>query len=157
MVAFGFKISPLPLPFSTTVKKKEITVQFNIYENKDGKPGKKIYTSTPEKISIPRRGILEHKISKEIFLKEEGLFFSIKNLEPDRKLSEKSKNSPQNHNNLSIKTTTKKSPYFDAKSFYFIIWKSKNGTSKKFFKNISSFGPYKNKGNRNFSFMLKYL
>ncbi len=154
IVSFGFKISPLPFLLRYKIKNKKMTVQFDIYENQNGKPGKKIYTSNPLEITIPKKGILEHKIIQDIFLKKQGLFFSVKNLGVEQKSSEKF----DIYDYLTIATMSKKSQYYDAESFVSFVKKLKNGKIREFFMDISNFNTkYMPKGSRNYSFLLKYL
>ncbi len=96
--------------------------RYNIYENNNGKPGKKIYSSTPFLIKLNSKGVIIKKINKKIFFNEQGLFFSVEFLGLLIDKKEPFKIDHQNFEKISqiinvVSFTVKKSEYFVAKTY----------------------------------------
>ena len=83
VLSFGFKIhkaSHIPKEFKTIKKKLRLLIRYNIYENNEGKPGKKLFASNVFFLKPNQHGIITKKVTTPVFFNNQGLFFSYENL-----------------------------------------------------------------------------
>ena len=126
IVSFGFEMAKhvfMSKEIKRKRKKLKHLVQYCIYENNHGKPGKLVYASSVFSIPLNKKGIVEHHLDKEIILTENGLFFSIKSLGIINEKKEVVKINIRDKKEsaelpLSIAKTKKTSIYYDAESYF---------------------------------------
>ena len=132
ILSFGFKFKVFfltPNKYRKIRKKLKVLVRYNIYENNNGMPGKKLYESDTIPVSLDTKDIVWTRIDKYITMPDDGLFFCIKSFgvfdahNHPVEIKKKLKNWEWIYPELS--TTSKESDYFKAHTYFnFLLHKN---------------------------------
>ena len=159
LVSYGFVVdrrSYIPKEYRKKKRLFHIYYRFNIYENIDGKPGEKIFSSGVFRVPLKKRGMLTTKVTKPVYIDEKGLFLGIECLGLINDKGELVDTTPDFERQYvwgvtPFITTLKQSPFFDAKT-YMRYYKD----GKRIWWHVGRKAA-RGKGERNMSVMMEYL